>query len=239
MGDVVMVTGTDTGVGKTVAMAWLAWRAARVLSVAVIKAAQTGADPAVDGDEAFFRAALAGLDVTVETVLDLPEPLAPSIAARRAGRRVDFEGLARRCLEVAATRDLALVEGSGGLLVPLDETHDFADLAGRLGARLVVVVRPGLGTLNHTALTLEAAARRGLGVDALVCSGVSAQQDVVESENLRFFRERYPGIPLIVLPRAPQADLARPQRLAGRIEGRPPAWLPGGLQIEGGAGERL
>ena len=177
------------------AAAWLAWRASRAGSVALIKAAQTGADPKVDGDEAFYRAALAGVDAAIETVLAFPEPLAPSIAARRAGRRVDFEGLARRCAEVAAEHDVTLVEGSGGLLVPLDEERDFADLAVRLGARLAVVVRPGLGTLNHTALTMEAASRRGLAVDALICSGVSPEPEVVEQENLRFFRERYAAGP--------------------------------------------
>ncbi len=228
MGEVVLVTGTDTGVGKTVAAAWLAWRASQRGSVALIKAAQTGADPKVDGDEAFYRAALSGVDVAIETLAAFPEPLAPSIAARRAGRRVDFEGLAGRCLEVAAAHDVTLVEGSGGLLVPLDEGHDFADLAARLGARLVVVVRPGLGTLNHTALTLEAAERRGLAVDALVCSGVSPEPVVVEEENLRFFRERYAEIPLIVIPRAAEAELRRPETLAVRVEGEPPGWLGGG-----------
>jgi len=74
---------------------------------------------------------------------------------------------------VAEARDLTLVEGSGGFLVPIDEKRDFADLALRLEASLAVVVRPGLGTLNHTALTLEAAERRGLKVPLLVCSGAS------------------------------------------------------------------
>ena len=225
MGEVVLVTGTDTGVGKTVAASWLAWRASQRGSVALIKAAQTGADPEVDGDEAFYRAALIGVAATIETLAAFPEPLAPSIAARRAGRRVDFEELVRRCAEVAAAHDVTLVEGSGGLLVPLDEEHDFADLAGRLGARLAVVVRPSLGTLNHTALTLAAAARRGLAVDALICSGVSPEPEVVEQENLRYFRERYAEIPLIVVPRAAEAELRRPERLTVRVEGEPPGWL--------------
>ena len=72
MGEVVLVTGTDTGVGKTVTASWLAWRASRRGSVALIKAAQTGADPKVDGDEAFYRAALSGVDVTIETLAAFP-----------------------------------------------------------------------------------------------------------------------------------------------------------------------
>ena len=75
---------------------------------------------------------------------------------------------------------------------------------------------------------MEAAARRGLAVDALICSGVSPEPEVVERENLRFFRERYAKVPLIVLPRAAEDDLVRPERLAVRIEGAPPAWLGGG-----------
>ena len=187
MGRIVLVTGTDTGVGKTVAAAWLAWKASRAGRVALIKAVQTGADPGVDGDEAFYRAALRGTDVTLGTLASFREPLAPRIAARRAGRPLDFEALARRCESAAADHDLTLVEGSGGLLVPLDEERDFSDLALRLEAPLAVVVRPGLGTLNHTALTLEAADRRGLEVPLLICSGASPDPDAVESENLLLF----------------------------------------------------
>ena len=233
MGRIVLVTGTDTGVGKTVASAWLAWKASRAGKVALIKAVQTGGDPEVDGDEAFYRTALRGTDATLGTLASFPEPLAPLIAARLAGRPLDFEALARRCESVAAAHDLTLVEGSGGLLVPLDEKRDFADLALRLEASLAVVVRPGLGTLNHTALTLEAAGRRGLGVPLLICCGTSPDPEVVERENLRVFaalREaRQPRSPmaLLAIERAPEADASRPERLAVRIEGPSPEWLPG------------
>ena len=227
------MTGTDTGVGKTVASAWLAWKASRAGKVALIKAVQTGAAPGGGGDEAFYRAALRGTDVTLGTLASFPEPLAPLIAARRAGRRLDFDTLARQCDSVAAAHDLTLVEGSGGLLVPVDERRDFADLALRLDAALAVVVRPGLGTLNHTALTLEAADRRGLEVPLLICSGTSRKAEVVERENLRFFaalREaRQPRAPmaLLVIERACEAGAARPERLAVRTEGALPGWLPG------------
>ena len=233
MGRIVLVTGTDTGVGKTVAAAWLAWKASRAGRVALLKAVQTGADPEVGGDEAFYRTALGGSDVTLGTLASFPEPLAPLIAARRSGRPLDFETLARRCESEAAAHDLTLVEGSGGLLVPLDEARDFADLAVRLDAALAVVVRPGLGTLNHTTLTLEAAERRGLEVPLLICSGASPEPDAVESENLRFFaamREaRRPDAPmaLLVIERASDAGASRPERLAVRIEGPAPGWLPG------------
>ncbi len=227
-----LVTGTDTGVGKTVASAWLAWKASQAGRVALIKAVQTGADPEVDGDEAFYRAALHGMDVTLGTLASFPEPLAPLIAARRAGLRLDFETLVGQCESVAASHDLTLVEGSGGLLVPIDEKRDFADLALRLNAALAVVARPGLGTLNHTALTFEAAERRGLEVCLLICSGTSPEPDLVERENLRFFaamrkarRHRVP-MALLVIERAFEPDAARPERLTVRIEGGLPDWMP-------------
>ena len=116
--------------------------------------------------------------------------------------------------------------------MPLDEERDFSDLALRLDAPLAVVVRPGLGTLNHTALTLEAADRRGLEVPLLICSGASPDPDAVESENLLLFaalreaRQPWSPMALLVIERAPEADASRPERLAVRIDGPPPGWLP-------------
>ena len=97
MGRIVLVTGTDTGVGKTIVATWLAWLTSRSQRVALVKAVQTGADPTVDGDEAFYRAALAGHPVTTTTLATFPEPLAPSIAARRSGKRVRAQDIARSC----------------------------------------------------------------------------------------------------------------------------------------------
>ena len=227
MGEVVLISGTDTGVGKTVAATWLAWRTSQSAQVALIKAAQTGAIPEVDGDEAFYRSALEGTGVTFYTAAAYSAPLAPLIAARREGAAGGFEGIATRCADFAAGHELALVEGSGGILVPIDEEHDFTDLAIRLGASVAIVVRPGLGTLNHTARTVEAAERRGLAVSVLICSGTARIPDLVESENLIYIRQRYPRIPLITIEYASRADLIRPEHLIVRTHGALPAWLPG------------
>ena len=227
MGRIVLVTGTDTGVGKTIVATWLAWLTSRSQRVALVKAVQTGADPAVDGDEAFYRAALAGHPITTTTLATFPEPLAPSIAALRSGKRVRAQDIARSCMEIAQDHDLTIVEGSGGLMVPLDEDTNFADFAGALGARLVLVIRPGLGTLNHTTLTLEAAFRRTLSVEMLVCNGLAAKPRLVEIENLRFLRSHYPQIPLITLRRLAQASLHRLSLLRPQILGDPPPLLHG------------
>lgn len=205
-GSIIFVTGTDTGVGKTVAAAWLAHSVTPRWKVALVKAVQTGADPLVDGDEAFYRKALSGKrEVTTATLEALPEPLAPSIAARRAGRTIDFAGLVSRCREVALGHDYTVIEGSGGLLVSITEREAFADLAVALAAPLAVVLRPGLGTLNHTLLTVEAAMRRGLDVRMLICCGMAPDHPVVEMENLRYLRERFPSTPLISLENTPQS----------------------------------
>ena len=229
-GRILFVTGTDTGVGKTVAAAWLARALARDARVALVKPFQTGAaDPARDGDEAFYRAALRGTTVAIRTLVTLPEPLAPSIAAARAGTPIDVPAALAECRALARDRDVVLAEGAGGLLVPIDGATDMAAFAAALDASLVVVARPALGTLNHTALTLEAAARRGLAVELLVISGYPRRAGVVERENLRFLRARYPDLPIVALAEAP---LAPPDPLAGldaRAHGPPSPLLPGSI----------
>ncbi len=227
MGRIVLVTGTDTGVGKTIVAAWLAWLTSTSQRVALVKAVQTGADPVVDGDEAFYRAALEGHTITTTTLATFPEPLAPSIAARRAGRSVRAQDITESCIRIAEDHDLTIVEGSGGLMVPIDEDTNFADFAGALDADLVLVIRPGLGTLNHTALTLEAAFRRTLVIEMLVCNGLAAKPRTLELENLRFLRSHYPELPLITLRRLARANLHRLSLLRPQILGDPPPLIHG------------
>ncbi len=210
MGKLLLVTGTDTGVGKTIAAAWLAKTLAPRAKVALVKAVQTGAaDPLVDGDEAAYRALTGNPAIATHTLAVFPEPLAPSIAARRAGKKIDPARLVKECKAIAKRHDITIIEGAGGLLVPIAKGFDFADLANALKAPLVIVIRPGLGTLNHTMLTVETAERRGLRIETLICSGLSPKRTVVEVENLRFLRERYPKLPLIVLHKAAPRQLAK------------------------------
>lgn len=225
---VLFVTGTDTGVGKTVVAAWLAASLVPHHRVALIKPFQTGAlDPAADGDEAFYRASLGDEAVTIRTLVCLPEPLAPSIAAERAGTAIDVAGALVECRALAKEADVTLVEGAGGLLVSIAGAHDMAGFAASLDASLVVVARPSLGTLNHTTLTLEAAERRGLPVELLVVSGFPASAGVVEWENLRWFRDRYPDLPLVVLAEGPLAPADPLAGLDARLLGPTPPILEG------------
>ncbi|MFD4572496.1 dethiobiotin synthase [Streptomyces sp. NPDC058417] len=151
---ILVITGTGTEVGKTVTTAAVAAAAvAAGRSVAVLKAAQTGVRPDEPGDAAEV-ARLAGGATTAE-LARYPEPLAPATAARRAGApTVGPREIAEAATKLAASHDLVLVEGAGGLLVRFDEHGgNLADAAALLRAPVLVVATAGLGTLNTTELT--------------------------------------------------------------------------------------
>ena len=166
---ILVVTGTGTEVGKTVVTAAVAaLAAARGGGVAVVKPAQTGVGPGEPGDLAEV-ARLAGLCDTHEYAR-YPDPLSPAAAARISGLPpLSLAQTARNIRKLALDRALVLVEGAGGLLVRYDEDGaTLADLARELGAPALVVADPALGTLNHTALTLESMALRGVDLAGIV-----------------------------------------------------------------------
>lgn len=181
---VLVVTGAGTGVGKTVVTAALAALArSRGARVAVVKPAQTGVASGEPGDlEAVRR--LAEVDDLHEHGR-FPEALSPEAAARRAGLPpVDLHASAVRVRELARRRDLVLVEGAGGLLVRYDRRGTtIADLAAELAAPAAVVVPAGLGTLNATALTLEALERRGLALAGVVIGAWPAEPGAAARSN--------------------------------------------------------
>jgi dethiobiotin synthetase len=182
---VIVVTGTDTGVGKTVVTAALAALGlARGASVAVVKPAQTGVAPGEPGDvDEVIR--LSGVTTTFE-LARYPDPLAPATAAREAGLPpLSPATAAARIGELAESSRLVIVEGAGGLLVRFDEDGGtIADLAHLLGAPVLVVARAGLGTLNHTALTLEALAHHGLDLAGVVIGAWPAKPGLAERRNV-------------------------------------------------------
>jgi dethiobiotin synthetase len=213
------VTGTDTGVGKTVvtaAIAALATAAGR--RVAVFKPAQTGLAQEDPGDLEFVRATT-GDPPLVSTAYGyrLREPLAPAVAAGLEGVAIEPQALVRQYRNLCAGTDVSLVEGAGGLLVPLTRGYLMADLARDLGLPLLVVARPGLGTLNHTALTVEAARHRGLDVAGLVISGRPSGPDLAGRTNPRWLVELTRAPLLGVLPWLDglATEEGRPHGLAG------------------------
>ncbi|GGU38125.1 dethiobiotin synthase [Nocardioides albus] len=199
-GRVVIVTGTNTGVGKTVATATLASRArTNGERVAVVKPVQTGT---ADGDcDAAEIHRLTGIEVHELTSLE--EPLAPDTAARRAGVEIPpVAAYAPTISALTSDNDLVLVEGAGGLLVRLDTKGgtllDLADtlLAEDVPTSFVVVTAAGLGTLNHTELTVAALRARGYEPDGLIIGSWPDDPGLAERCN-RIELPRVTGVPLL------------------------------------------
>jgi dethiobiotin synthetase len=184
------VTGTDTGVGKTVlSAALLAAMAAAGEPVAACKPVLTGVastpDPdAWPSDDELLAGAYGG-DPHDVTSLRFAAAASPHLAAALEGRTVDPAALVDGVRDAATGGQTLVVEGVGGLLVPLCESFDVCDLAADLGLPVVVAARPGLGTINHTLLTLMAARGRGLHVRAVVLTPWPAAPDAVARSNLQ------------------------------------------------------
>ena len=194
---IVVVTGTDTGVGKTVATAALARRAAANGSVVVVKPVQTGIGPGSDevaDAEVVHR--LTGCAVQELTCLE--DPLAPDTAARLRGVRIPpVSEHADRVRVLAESHDTVIVEGSGGVLVRLDtEGGTILDLATQVGAGAVVVASAGLGTLNHSELTVAVLRARGIEPAGLVIGSWPAKPGLAETCNLDDL-PRVTGVPLL------------------------------------------
>ncbi len=193
---VLVVSGTDTGVGKTIVTAALA-AVARAAGerVAVVKPLQTGAGRAEPGDLEVVRR-LSGVE-DLHELARYAEPLAPATAARRAGTDPPTTAAIARAVRALDDRDLILVEGAGGLLVHLDaDGGTIADVAAELGAPVLLVVRAGLGTLNATALACEALRRRDIACAGIVIGAWPAEPDLAARCNLEDL-PAYAGAPLI------------------------------------------
>ena len=145
-------------------------------------------------------------------------PLAPLVASQLEGRPIEADVVLESVAELARRHDVLVVEGAGGLLVPVGEDWTIADLAGWLGLPLVLVARAGLGTVNHTLLTLEAARARGLEVAAVVLNGRSAETDTSADTNPELI-ERFGGVAVCSVPWLDgrlRARARRPRRGAPR-----------------------
>jgi dethiobiotin synthetase len=213
------VVGTDTGVGKTfVACALLHVLAQKHARVCGMKPVASGAVRTADGwvsdDALLLRAAST---VSVPTALDnpvlLPDPLAPFLAAERAHVEIDVAFLAQTYRRLRSRADAVVVEGAGGFLVPLSDTHTGADLAVALDLPLVLVVGMRLGCLNHALLTAEAIRARGLRLAGWVANHVDAAFECAD-ENVAYLA-RHLGAPCwAVLPHAAAPD---PRAAASRF----------------------
>jgi dethiobiotin synthetase len=173
------VTATDTGVGKTeIACALL--RAARAAGIDAVgmKPAQSGHSPGEPSDAERLRDACDRVEpLEVICPYSLGAPLAPAIAARLEGRTIELARILDGARALASRHAAIVVEGAGGLLVPLTERETFADLAVALALPVILVARAGLGTVNHAALTAEALRSRGLAIAAIVLNRATPADD--------------------------------------------------------------
>lgn len=181
---ILVVTGTSTDVGKTVVTAALAATADRAgRRVAVCKPGQTGVAPGEPGDLADITR-LSGVESVVE-LARFPDPLAPDTAARRSGLApLRLDAVVEAVRELDATHDLTLVEGAGGLLVRLGDDFTLVDVARALDAPVLVVAAAGLGTLNHSELTVRVLGASGLSCAGLVIGSWPAEPDLAQRCNL-------------------------------------------------------
>ncbi|HWQ69973.1 MAG TPA: dethiobiotin synthase [Patescibacteria group bacterium] len=202
MGKGLFVTGTDTGVGKTLITAGLAHALrARGIDTGVMKPVETGC-PSRDGrlrplDALALREAAGSRDA-----LDLinpyrfREPLAPLVAAERSRRSIDVERVLTCCDRLADRHTVMLVEGAGGLMVPITEKVSFLDLAIRLQLPLLVVIGSRLGALNHARLTVDAALAARVPVAGAIVNRATAGRSPARTTNLSVLRRLLP-IPVL------------------------------------------
>lgn len=208
------VTGTDTGVGKTqVSCALLSLMRDAGLQPQGFKPYESGCASLKAPADALAMREAAGSTLPVEAVCPhrFRAPLAPGIAAWRLGREPDF------AVTLAAWARLkdgpVVVEGAGGLFVPVDSKRDVVDLIQAFALPVVLVARAGLGTLNHVALSLEALASRKVSVRAVVLSRGVPGSDLAERDNRRYLEARH-GVE--VLGPVPHVEDAKKRRLAFR-----------------------
>jgi dethiobiotin synthetase len=201
------VTATGTGIGKTYVTAALARHyKAEGERVAVLKPVLSGFDPAdfAESDPALL---LAALDETptlkaVERVSPFRyrAPLAPNQAAAKEGRAVDFDAIVQCCEDAAsADGDLLLIEGIGGLMVPLDERRTVLDLIAALGAPVLLVTGSYLGTISHTLTAFEVAKSRRLEIPAIVIS--ETEGSTVSLDDTAATIRQFTELPVATLPR--------------------------------------
>jgi dethiobiotin synthetase len=214
----VFVTGTGTEVGKTVVAAAIAHTLADAGGrVAVFKPAVTGLEDPGEPDHALLRRA-AGSEQTDEQIAPYRygPPASPHLAAEIAGEGIDPARLLVAAREAAGGADALVCEGVGGLLVPLTEAYLVRDLARDLGLPLIVAASPGLGTINHTLLTVEVARAAGLDVAGVVLTPWPDAPGRIESSN----RETIASLASVRVETLPRLDLRDPSSWPAL---RPPA----------------
>ncbi|WP_049901558.1 dethiobiotin synthase [Halococcus agarilyticus] len=215
-GDAFAVVGTDTSVGKTVVTAGLvAWLREEGIDARAVKPVQTGYPP--DDDAGFVAEACRAGDAAT-CIERLEPPLAPRVAAERVGTELSYVTIREGCERALAASEVGVLEGVGGVRVPLAGDREVIDLVADLELPAVVVARSGLGTLNHTALTVEGLAAHGVETHAVVLNEYTSET-VAERTNQAEL-ERMTDVPVHTLS---SFDLTTPEDVASGVRDGLPA----------------
>lgn len=202
-----LVTGTDTGVGKTFVAAALI-RALRAAGDDAIgfKPAETGIEHGVPSDSEILREA-SGLDEPLaRPILRLAEPLTPALAAERAGLQFPMALVVERVRALREAGYRVVVEGAGGLLSPMGWDWNVRDLVRSLDLDVVIVARAGLGTLNHVSLTLEALRTATTTPGTVILNGHGSDPDLALETNPAVLQRLHPDVRLLILPGSRPTD---------------------------------
>jgi dethiobiotin synthetase len=200
-----LVTGTDTGIGKTViAGAIAAWFRSQGSRVGVLKPMASGCVRRREGlvsEDAEFLAHCADSPHPLDVIAPIrfAEALAPAVAAQRVKEPIDWTIVERALRAITLDSDVLVVEGVGGIMVPMDAKHTMLDVAAWLKLPAVVVARPNLGTINHTILTVEALRRAGVAVAGVVINRYPAENAGVAEETNPRAIEKWGGVPVLCI----------------------------------------
>ena len=214
-----LVTGTDTGVGKTIIAAALvtALRASGVRALG-FKPAETGIVAGHETDSALLARASGEQNVLARPLIQLAEPLAPAVAAERAGITVDPDDIEGRVTQLRRDGYTVVVEGVGGIMVPITWGYTALDLAQACDLDAIVVARAGLGTLNHVAMTVMVLRSRQIPIRGIVLNGRSATPDIAESTNPAALSRMLHGIRVVEMPHEPSgAAIAAASAVVSRL----------------------
>ena len=214
------ITGTDTGVGKTVVAAALAIALRKKdVNVGVMKPLQSGPDGDAD---ILIEAAGVDDDRSLVVPYELEEPVAPTLAARLENVEIDLKVIKDAYHQLSNNHEIMLVEGAGGIMVPVVEkgtdSYLFSDLAAELKLKTIIVARAGLGTVNHTLLTIDHARSKGLQILGVIINGYPQNPGLSEKNNPQMI-ESLSGVPVIsTLPSIDVEDIELAKRLSESLD---------------------
>lgn len=182
------ITGTDTAVGKSIVTAGLsAFLRKQGIDCGVMKPVESGCVKGSQKSDAYYLKSISGVSDSLDEIncYTFKAPLAPGVAAKKEKRLISFSKIAQAYQRLVAKHESVLVEGAGGLLVPLSEKKSIVDLISYLNLPVLLVGRLGLGTLNHSLLSLEYLKARKIKIAGIVLNTNSLQQDESAKSNLK------------------------------------------------------